>query len=93
MLMVTSNNIILRSLAIVLMLLTTSAQCRPRHFTLEQRKLRKIIGTLNTQIHSATANKARLQRERDILLRQFKEISSNRKMEGQSPSILATPEY
>ena len=70
-------------------LFIASAHSKPAKFDPRHKEIKAKIAALNKKIGEKTTNKARLQRERDQLLRQLKELSTDKKVNN--PPIVATP--
>jgi len=63
----------------ITLLFSASAHSQPKKSSPQHIELKKKIDELNKQIKTATTNKARLQRNRDQLLRKLKELASTKK--------------
>ncbi len=63
----------------IMLLFIASAHGKAAKFDPMHKEIKAKIAQLNTQIGKKTTNKARLQRERDQLLRKLKELSPHKK--------------
>lgn len=85
------KNKIATLLVAIAMLFIASASAQPKKSTVARTELQAKIKKLAEQIKTATTNKARLQRERDMLLRKLKEVTASKRTKAAEPARKATP--